>query len=99
MTGVFADTSYFVAFLGPSDQFHVRPMAWTGVIRGPVITTEYILIEVGNMLTKDSDRSLFADFYREARKGIHLDVVPASTELMDRGRETVFRAARQGMVC
>jgi predicted nucleic acid-binding protein len=85
MTGVFADTSYFLAFLGPSDQYHERAMAWTRALRVPVITTEFVVIEVGNMLTKGADRSLFAEFYREVRGGRNLEVVPASAELTDRG--------------
>ncbi len=85
MTAVFADTSYFLAFLGPNDQYHDRAMTWTRALRVPLVTTEYVVVEVGNMLTKGADRILFADFYREVRSGGNLDVVAASAQLMDRG--------------
>ena len=57
MSAVFADTSYFLAFLGENDQHHERAMAWTRVLRAAVVTTEYVVIEVGNSLTKGSEPS------------------------------------------
>jgi predicted nucleic acid-binding protein len=48
MKPVFADTSYFLAFLGEKDQHHERAVAWTCTLRARVVTTEYITIEVGN---------------------------------------------------
>src|SRR6266851_2762455 len=87
MIAVFADTSYFLAFLGEKDQFHDRAMAWTRVLRAPVVTSEYVVVEVGNSLSKGADRQAFMDFYREIRQEAKLEVIPASTELLDRGAE------------
>ena len=85
MTPVFADTSYFLAFLGEKDQYHERAMAWTRAVRAPVVTTEYVVIEVGNSLTKGDDRTLFMDFHRALQQPTKLEVIPASTELQYRG--------------
>lgn len=85
MTPIFADTSYFLALLGEADQYHERALAWTRSLRGSVLTTEYVVIEVGNSLTKGTDRAVFTDFYREVRMEQNLEVIPASTELQDRG--------------
>ena len=85
MKPVLADTSYFLAFLGHNDQHHERAGAWTCVLRAPVLTTEYVVIEVGNSLTKSGDRAVFMDFYRALRQGTKLEVIVASTELQDRG--------------
>lgn len=63
MNVVFADTSYFLAFLGDKDQCHHRAIAWTQALRATVVTTEYVVIEVGNSLTKGGDRAVFVDFY------------------------------------
>jgi predicted nucleic acid-binding protein len=84
MTPVFADTSYFLAFLGDKDQHHERALAWTRVLRQPVLTTEYVVVEVGNSLTKGSDRAVLVDFY-QALQGAKTEVIAASTELLDRG--------------
>jgi predicted nucleic acid-binding protein len=85
MKPVFADTSYFLAFLGEKDQYHERAIAWSGVLRAPVVTTEYVVIEVGNSLVKGSDRAVFVDFYRALRQETKIEVMAASTELQDRG--------------
>src|SRR5438270_457988 len=85
MTPVFADTSYFLAFLGDKDQYHERALAWTRTLRAAVVTSEYVVTEVGNSLIKGGDRSVFVDFYHALRHGAGLEVVPASTELQDRG--------------
>ena len=85
MMPVFADTSYFLAFLGEKDQRHERAIAWTQALRAPVVTTEYVVIEVGNSLTKGGDRAVFMEFYRTLRQAAKLEVIPASTELQDRG--------------
>jgi predicted nucleic acid-binding protein len=85
MTPVFADTSYFLAFLGDKDQYHQRAVAWSRVLRAPVVTTEYVVIEVGNSLTKGGDRAVFMDFYRALGQGTTPEVIAASTELIHRG--------------
>jgi predicted nucleic acid-binding protein len=85
MKPVFADTSYFLAFLGEKDQHHARAVGWTRALRAPVVTTEYVVIEVGNSLTKSGDRAVFVDFYRALRQDAKLEVIAASTELQDRG--------------
>ncbi len=84
MKPVFADTSYFLAFLGENDQYHDRAMAWTRVLRAPVVTTEYVVVEVGNSLTKGSDRAVFEAFYKSLQ-GANLRVIPAATSLQDQG--------------
>ncbi len=85
MNTVFADTSYFLAFLGENDQHHERALAWTKALRVAVLTTEYIVMEVGNSLTKGGDRAAFVDFYRTLRQDDKIEVVAASTPLQDRG--------------
>jgi predicted nucleic acid-binding protein len=87
MKPIFADTSYVLAFLGEKDQHHQRAVAWTRALCAPVVTTEYVVIEVGNSLTKVGDRAVFVDFYRALRQGTKLEVIAASTELQDRGAE------------
>jgi predicted nucleic acid-binding protein len=85
MIAVFADTSYFLAFLGENDQYHDRAVAWTRVLRARVLTSEYVVMEVGNSLTRGGDRAVFTDFYQELRGGASFEVVPASSDLQDRG--------------
>ena len=63
MTPIFADTSYFLALLGPADQYHPQAIAWSRAAARPLLTTEYIILEVGNSLIRGADRSLFVEFF------------------------------------
>lgn len=58
MTGVFADTFYFVALMSENDAAHVRAIEASRVNR-PVLTSEWILAEVGNALSNVSRRRMF----------------------------------------
>ena len=52
MTGVFADTSFFVAFLPPRDQFHAPAVAAMSALRGRALTSDWVLVELANYMAK-----------------------------------------------
>ena len=85
MTPVFADTSFFLALLGPADQYHDRAAAWSRVLRRALITTEYIVLEVGNSLSRGADRALFVEFIARLRGDPRTEVVPAAAEWLNAG--------------
>jgi predicted nucleic acid-binding protein len=85
MTPVFADTSYFLALLGPGDQHHQQAMAWTRALRRPLLTTEYIVLEIGNSLTRGADRALFVEFVARLRADRRTEVVQAASEWLSAG--------------
>ena len=85
MTPVFADTSYFLAFLGPADQHHKQAMTWRRALRQPLLTTEYIVLEVGNSLIRGSDRSLFVAFFTRLYADPRTEVVPSAAEWLKAG--------------
>ncbi|MGD0771153.1 MAG: PIN domain-containing protein [Tepidisphaeraceae bacterium] len=83
----FADTSYFPALLIPADVNHPIARRWAETHRVPLITSEYVLIEVGNYLSPVPARRLFGQFLRAIRSDSRMTVVPASTNLLERGSE------------
>ena len=85
MTPVFADTSYFLALLGPADQYHKQAVAWSRVLRRPLLTSEYIVLEVGNSLIRGADRALFAEFFARLHSDPRTEVVPAAVEWLNAG--------------
>ncbi len=85
MTPVFADTSYFLALLGRADQHHKQAVAWSRVLRRPLLTTEYIVLEVGNNLIRGTDRALFVEFFARLGADRRTEVVPASAEWLKAG--------------
>ncbi len=55
MNAVFADTSYYVALLGERDQRHAKAVALSPAIYGRIVTTDFVLVEVGNWLSRTAD--------------------------------------------
>ena len=95
MTPVFADTSYFLAFLGPADQHHKQAMAWSRALRQRLLTTEYIVLEVGNSLIRGADRALFVAFFTRLYADPRTEVVPAAAEWLNAGAELFTARADQ----
>jgi predicted nucleic acid-binding protein len=85
MTPVFADTSYFLALLGRADQHHKQAVAWSRALRRPLLTTEYIVLEVGNNLIRGADRALFVEFFARLHGDRRTEVIPASPEWLNAG--------------
>jgi hypothetical protein len=46
MSGVFADTFYFLALLNPRDGAHARATAFTLGFQGQMVTTAWVLTEL-----------------------------------------------------
>ena len=54
MPRVFVDTSYVIALINPRDQYHEQAMGLAKLYIGqPVLTTDAVLLEVGNMLARN----------------------------------------------
>lgn len=58
MKRAFADTSFYVAAVNPRDALHDAARTLASDFRGPVLTTEYVLIEVGNWLVRGRQRGV-----------------------------------------
>ncbi len=51
---VFADTSFFVALINRNDQYHHQALKLSVIFENtPIITTNIILLEIGNALAKN----------------------------------------------
>jgi uncharacterized protein len=83
----FADTSCFVAFAGPSDSFHARAVELSRSLLGRIITTEYVLVEMGGLLCRPQDRPAFVNLVRDLQTDPSVQVVPASRILLRAGFE------------
>jgi len=91
MKPTFADTSFYVAAVNPRDALHVAAAEYAEGFRGGTITTEYVLIEVGNWLARSGDREVFLKLMKEIRADDHTMVVPGSSALFERGIELYAR--------
>jgi len=90
---VFADTSFFLASLNPDDQLHPKAISLSREITGLRLTTGFVLLEVGNVMSRAALRSRFVEFYTWIGEHPRIRIVPASGELSHRGYE--LYAARE----
>jgi predicted nucleic acid-binding protein len=87
----FADTNFLIALLNPSDQWHSAAKQVAGALDEPVVTTTWVLVELGDALSVGANRDLFLKFIDTLSEHPHWQVVPASTESFVDGLE-LFRA-------
>jgi len=87
MSAVFADTVYFLALLNPADQWHAHARAFSANPPGPLVTTEFILTEVGDGLSRPGDRLRFARLLELLRAQPDVEIVPVSHQLFAQGCE------------
>jgi predicted nucleic acid-binding protein len=85
MTTVFADTVYFIALLNPADQLHPQARALSNNPPGALLTTEFVLTEVGDALSRPEHRARFARLLRLIQVQPDAEVVAASTLLFQQG--------------
>ena len=93
MKAVFADTSFYVAVLNPRDVAHTKALQVGEAVHRPVLLTDFILLELGNMLSGAGQRELFSRLVPHLRSKPNVRIVPASRELLDRGLEIFSRRA------
>jgi predicted nucleic acid-binding protein len=84
---VFADTSWFQAILSTRDEHHHQAVSaarrpWTRIV-----TTEYVLVELGAAFSKPDDRSDFLLIDQMVRTRDDVLLVPAASDLLMRGRD------------
>lgn len=85
MTAVFADTSFYVAFTNPKDGWHEAARTIGNRCRGAIVTTEYVLVELGNHLCDPADRKLFLRIVEMLHEDAKTILVPTSSALLEAG--------------
>jgi uncharacterized protein len=91
MTQAFADTSFYVAIVNPRDALHTAATELAERFRGAILTTEYVLIEVGNWLARSGDRRVFVELMKEIRTDHRTLVLASSSTLFQRGLDHYAR--------
>ena len=91
MNAVFADTFYFLALVNQRDKVHRRCVAFSQASDQPVITTTWILLELGDALRRGRDRAAFSALLGDLAKDPETTVIAADESLIDKALE-LFRA-------
>ena len=83
-SSIFVDTSFYVASLYPADELHEKARAVTRGLRGKLVTTQFIAVELGNHFSTRNRRA-FAEFIKILSQSKNTTVLPASPEWVRKG--------------
>ena len=85
MSVVFAATAFYIAFANPKDRWHEAAAAIGNRWRGTVVTTEYVVVELGNHLCDPADRPVFLRMAAMIQHDEKTRLAPAASSLLDAG--------------
>lgn len=85
MKAVFADAAFYIAVINRRDEFHDAAKRLAVSILGQIVTTEYVLLEVGNFLARSPDRCLFVELVEALQADADTTIISASPEWWRRG--------------
>jgi predicted nucleic acid-binding protein len=79
----FIDTSYILALVNTGDQWHASARTAANAVPPPFVTTESVLVEIGNALARARWRSLGIAAIQDLRADPDIEVVPVDGVLFD----------------
>ena len=91
MKAVFADTFYFLAMVNPKDQAHRKALDFSAIFDGSIVTSTWILMEVGDALCRVPDRATFLKLLDDLANDPGASLVPATQDIFEKAR-TLFAA-------
>jgi predicted nucleic acid-binding protein len=84
VNAVFADTFFYLALLDDTEPDHKRALAESKIPR-LIVTTEFILLELGNSCARAEDHADFLALVAGMRASPRVKIVPLNSELFNRG--------------
>ena len=84
MSAVFADTFFYLALLRKNDPVHARALEFAKRNQ-PIVTTEFILLELGNACARAEDHADFLALVEGMRASSRVRIMPLDTGLLNRG--------------
>lgn len=85
MNSVFGDTVYFLALVNARDQLHAQAKELSRQPPGSLVTTEWVLTEVGDALSAPGARERFTALLGTLQRQADVEIVPASHDLFAKG--------------
>ncbi|HSN74686.1 MAG TPA: type II toxin-antitoxin system VapC family toxin [Anaerolineae bacterium] len=83
-TGIFIDTGYVLALVNTKDDHHDAASQAASLVKPPFLTTEAVLVEIGNALSQARWRELGFQTINDLRTDPAIEVVAVNTALFDR---------------
>lgn len=83
MNRVFADSFFYLALTNRADESHARAADLARALSRPVVTTDWVLTEVGDALAASRARADFPRLVRALRARADVEIVPFSRAVFD----------------
>ncbi|NUO82028.1 type II toxin-antitoxin system VapC family toxin [candidate division KSB1 bacterium] len=80
----FIDTSHIIALVDTDDEYHALANLAGEALTGKMVTTEAVLIEFGNALSKAKYKQLAFDTIADLRNDPNIEIAPVDISLIDR---------------
>ena len=84
MKKIFADAFFFLALMNKRDAAHQKSIELVDSIPGPIISTQWVLVEVADAFCQPRDRELFAGLMQLIENDARIQVISASKQLFQR---------------
>ena len=88
MSAVFADTFFYLALLRADNPAHAQALA-SVTLNQPIVTTEFILLELGNACARAEDHADFLAHVAGLRASPRIRIIPLDSRLFNRGLERI----------
>jgi predicted nucleic acid-binding protein len=87
MNATFADSFFFLAMMNVRDARHKEAVGLSISLPGIMVTTHWVLVEVGDAFSKPQDRTRFVDLLALIGQDKRIQVVAANDTYFQRGTE------------
>lgn len=85
MNAVFVDTSFYIALVNGRDARHQQAQAFSRTFRGRSVTTDFVLVELGNWLSRSGDRPVFIQLLDQMQGDASTQIHRAHPDLVQQG--------------
>jgi uncharacterized protein len=85
VTTIFVDSFYLLALFNGRDAAHERAVFASRQLKADLVTTDWVFVETADALCDPVNRRGCALFIDELRGSSHVEIEPASRELLDAG--------------
>lgn len=85
MIAVFADTFYFLALWNAKDPAHVSAVAASQSLQGELLTTAWVLTELGDAMSAPANRQEFVATLEDLRSNPQVRIIQPDAALFDDG--------------
>lgn len=85
MKTAFADTSFYQALLNPKDKWHGSAMNVSAAYRGSMVTSEYVLCELGALMSQGHLCQLFMELVKGLESAPRVEIIHGSHHVFEAG--------------